>query len=104
MLVEDGRWAVADGVYRPVGELGELHIPETLHALIAARLDAVDPSDRALLQDGAVLGQTFTIAALAALTGDSTDSLEPRLRALVQREMLVLGTDPPSPQRGPHGL
>ena len=104
MLVEDGRLAVADGVYRPVGELGELHIPETLHALIAARLDAVDPADRALLQDGAVLGQTFTVASLAALTAEDPTALEARLRGLVQRELLVLDTDPRSPERGQFGF
>jgi tetratricopeptide (TPR) repeat protein len=104
MLVEEGRLEEGDGSYRPVGDLGELHVPETLHALIAARLDAVDPADRALLQDGTILGQTFTVAALAALTGASAESLEPRLRALVQRELLVLDTDPRSPERGQYGF
>jgi class 3 adenylate cyclase/tetratricopeptide (TPR) repeat protein len=104
MLVEEGRLAEAEGAYRVVGELGELHVPETLHALIAARLDAVDPADRGLLQDGAILGQTFTTAALAALTGESVDSLEPRLRGLARRELLVLDTDPRSPERGQYGF
>ena len=41
MLVADGRLADArDGGYEPAGELGELAVPDTLHALIAARLDA----------------------------------------------------------------
>ena len=39
-----------DGAYRPVGDLADLAVPETLHSLIAARLDALDPADRALLQ------------------------------------------------------
>ena len=37
-------------------------MPETLTALIAARLDALDPADRTLLLDAAVLGQSFTPA------------------------------------------
>ncbi len=104
MLVEDGKLAEADGSYRVTGDLGELQIPDTLHALIAARLDAVDPADRALLQDGAVLGQTFSVAALSALTGEPEASLEPRLRALVHREILQLDTDPRSPERGQYGF
>ncbi|HSG87467.1 MAG TPA: adenylate/guanylate cyclase domain-containing protein [Candidatus Limnocylindrales bacterium] len=104
MLVEDGKLAEADGIYEVTGDLGELQIPDTLHALIAARLDAVDPSDRALLQDGAVLGQTFSVAALAALTGEPEAALEPRLRALVHREILQLDTDPRSPERGQYGF
>ena len=58
-----------DGRFEPAGELGDLAIPETLHALIAARLDALAPEDRMLVQDAAVLGQSFTTAALAAVSG-----------------------------------
>ena len=98
-LVPDGR-----GTFRVTGELGDLHVPETLHALIAARLDALDPVERAILQDAAVLGQTFSLAALAALTGDDTADLEARLRSLVRREILRVDTDPRSPERGQHGF
>ena len=45
---------------------------------------ASPPADRALLQDAAVLGQSFTLAGLAAVTGPTPDALEPRLRALVR--------------------
>ncbi len=42
------------------GCLADLEVPPTLLALIAARLDALDPSLRSLLEDASVLGQTFT--------------------------------------------
>src|SRR5262249_36742531 len=58
LLVEDGP------VYRPTGEIETLEVPETLHALIAARLDGLSPEERRLLQDGSVLGKNFTVAAL----------------------------------------
>ena len=103
-LVADGRLErVGDG-YRPVGDLGELTIPETLRSLIASRLDALEPVDRALLQDASVLGQVFTLAAWRrwpALTADlASDEFEPRLRGLVRRELLELEADPRSPERG----
>jgi class 3 adenylate cyclase/tetratricopeptide (TPR) repeat protein len=104
MLVEDGKLADDGGVYRVTADLGELQVPDTLHALIAARLDAVDAANRALLQDGSVLGQSFTVAALAALSGEPAEALEPRLRALVHREILHLDTDPRSPERGQFGF
>ena len=44
-------------------------MPETLHALIAARLDGLTAEERRVLQDGAVLGKTFTKEALAAVSG-----------------------------------
>jgi class 3 adenylate cyclase/tetratricopeptide (TPR) repeat protein len=104
MLVEDGKLEEANGAYRVIGDLGQLQVPDTLHALIAARLDAVDPADRALIQDGSVLGQSFSVAALAALTGEPEEALESRLRGLVHREILQLDTDPRSPERGQFGF
>ena len=32
-----------EGVYRLVGDVGDLEVPDSLHALLAARLDALDP-------------------------------------------------------------
>ena len=74
-----GSGRASEGGYEPVGELGELAVPATLHALIAARLDAIDAADRALVQDAAVLGQSFTADALAAVAGSTAADLEPRL-------------------------
>src|SRR4029079_7480907 len=100
MLVNDGRLVETDGAYRPVGNLATFDVPDTLHALIAARLDALEPTDRSLLQDAAVLGQSFSLDGLEAVSGTNAAALEPRLRALVRRELLVLDIDPRSPERG----
>jgi class 3 adenylate cyclase/tetratricopeptide (TPR) repeat protein len=102
MLVADGRLREVGEHYEPVGELGELAVPETLQALIAARLDTLDPADRSLLQDAAVLGQSFTIDGVAAVSGLDREVLEPRLRALARNELLQQEVDPRSPERGMH--
>ncbi len=104
MLVADDRLAERDGAYVPVGDLTQLAVPETLHALIAARLDALDPSDRALLQNAAVLGQSFTPTGLAAVAAADPSDLEQRLRGLVRREILVQQVDPRSPERGQYSF
>jgi class 3 adenylate cyclase/tetratricopeptide (TPR) repeat protein len=104
MLVAQGRVTVAEGVYRPVGDLTNLAVPETLTALIASRLDGLAPDDRALVSDTAVLGQSFTLAALAAVSGVAGAELEPRLRALVRRELLTLDADPRSPELGQYAF
>lgn len=96
-LLADGRLRERDGRYEPVGDFSELAVPETLTALIAARLDALDPADRSLLQDAAVLGQSFTPAALAALFDATEADIEPRLRTLVRREILALQGGPAFP-------
>jgi class 3 adenylate cyclase/tetratricopeptide (TPR) repeat protein len=100
MLVAEGRLVLADGVYRPVGEFGALAIPETLRSLIASRLDALDPADRSLVADASVLGQSFSLAGLGAVSGIGLETLEPRMRALVRRELFDLEVDPRSPERG----
>jgi class 3 adenylate cyclase/tetratricopeptide (TPR) repeat protein len=104
MLVGDGRLTEQDGIYVPSGDLSELAVPDTLTALISARLDALDHADRALLQDAAVLGQSFTADALSAVAGQPPNELEPRLRSLVRRELLILRADPRAPDRGQYAF
>ncbi|HUG48035.1 MAG TPA: adenylate/guanylate cyclase domain-containing protein [Candidatus Limnocylindria bacterium] len=104
MLVANGRLALADGVYRPTGDLGDIAVPETLTALIAARLDALNSADRSLVADASVLGQSFSPVALAALAGEDVAQLESQLAGLVQRELLRREADPRSPERGQYAF
>ncbi|HYK95381.1 MAG TPA: adenylate/guanylate cyclase domain-containing protein [Candidatus Dormibacteraeota bacterium] len=106
MLVADGRLRERAGGngYDPTGDLGELAIPETLHALIAARLDGLDPAERAMIQDAAVLGQSFTQAGLAAVSGLPAAELEARLRVLVRSDLLHEDVDPRSAERGQYAF
>jgi class 3 adenylate cyclase/tetratricopeptide (TPR) repeat protein len=101
MLLNDGRIRqTLDGKYEPVGDLTQLAVPETLHALIAARLDALDPADRSLLQDASVVGLSVAADALAAVSGLDLRDVEARLRHLAQRELVMRDDDPRSPERG----
>ena len=99
-LIADGRLTLRDGGYEPVGDLSTLAVPETLTALVASRLDALPPDERALVSDAAVLGQSFTLSALAAVSGIAEPGLEQRMPALVRREILVPVVDPASPEHG----
>ena len=100
MLLNDGRLQLTDGAYQPVGDLSSLAVPETLHALIAARLDGLDPAERSVLQDASVIGLSFAADALAAVSGLAADDVERRLRHLARRELIALDDDPRSPERG----
>ena len=64
MLLSEGLVALEGGVYRPTGDLSELSVPASLHALIASRLDGLDPADRSLLQAASVIGKTFSVDGL----------------------------------------
>lgn len=100
MLLAQDQLVLDGDVYRPTTEPVEISVPETLTALIAARLDRLDATDRSLMEDAAVLGQSFTPVALAAVSGVDAMTLVPRLRDLVRRELLVVDVDPRSPERG----
>src|SRR5580658_785613 len=89
-----------EGVYRLAGDVGELAVPDSLHALLAARLDALDPGVRRLLADAAVLGTTFPAEALASISGQDEATVGAALDELVRREVLSVSADPLSPERG----
>jgi predicted ATPase len=89
-----------EGVYRLVGDVGELTVPDSLHALLAARLDALDPDVRPLVTDAAVLGTTFPAEALIAVSGRDEPGVRAALAELVRREVFSVSADWLSPERG----
>jgi class 3 adenylate cyclase/tetratricopeptide (TPR) repeat protein len=93
-----------EGIYRLVGEVGELAVPDSLHALLAARIDALDPGVRRLVADAAVLGTTFPAEALAAVSGQDEANVRTALAELVRREVLTVSADPLSPEKGSYGF
>jgi class 3 adenylate cyclase len=104
MLLDRGLVAEDGSSYRVVGEIGSLDVPETLQALIAARLDGLDEGERALVQDAAVLGKTFGSTLLARVAGRSEEEVEKQLGSLVRKEVLSLQADPRSPEHGQYGF
>ena len=100
MLLDRELLVASDGGYKLAGDLAGLGVADTLQALIASRLDANRPEDRALLLDASVLGQSFTVEALAAVAGVQPAELSDRLDRLVRRELLSVEADPRSPERG----
>ena len=62
-------------------------IPPTIQALLAARLDLLDPGERRVLERGAVEGQAFHRGAVQALAPEDTD-VGGRLVRLVRKELV----------------
>ncbi len=104
MLLDRGLLVQEGPIYRPTGPVEDLEVPETLHALIAARLDGLTATERRLIQDASVLGKTCTPAALSAVSGLSERDVEPVLAALLAKEVLTVQADPRSPERGQYGF
>src|SRR5262249_55869289 len=89
---EFGRWAAGRGLLARKGagwgfRESALPLPESVQGIIASRLDALAPEEKALVQTAAVVGPTFWPAALAHVASMETDETARILRALERREL-----------------
>ena len=78
----------------------ELLIPETLHSLVSARIDALPAPDRRVLLAASVLGRRFHPDALVAIAGLTPGDGRQRIAALVERELVTTDDELRSPGRG----
>jgi class 3 adenylate cyclase/tetratricopeptide (TPR) repeat protein len=76
LLADRGR--LADGV----------EVPESVQALIAARLDTLPPDRKSLLQDAAVLGKVFWAGAVAAMGDRDRHEVDQALHELARKELV----------------
>ncbi|MGH2867282.1 MAG: ATP-binding protein, partial [Solirubrobacteraceae bacterium] len=100
MLLDRGLLAEEGSRYVVAGAIDDLEVPETLQALVAARLDNLDPAERALLQDASVLGISFTPSALVAVSDRLESDVRHRLDALVANQVLGRNDDQRSGEPG----
>jgi class 3 adenylate cyclase/tetratricopeptide (TPR) repeat protein len=94
MLVERGLLVHDDGSWKL--QAGELPMPESVQGIIASRLDALAPAEKALVQAASVVGRTFVPDAVAAVASveraDVTRTLsELDRRGLFRRYRAPLG-------------
>jgi len=89
MLVDQGQLQRAEPGASSVGGLAQASVPPTIEALMAARLERLDPAERAVVEAAAVVGRSFSGAALLELVeGDDRSELDLRLRALVDKDLI----------------
>jgi class 3 adenylate cyclase len=82
-LIDRGVLARENGAFA-VRELeAELDMPDTVHAVVAARIDLLPPPDKAALQAAAVVGRVFWAGPVRALTAE-----EPQLELLEERDFV----------------
>jgi class 3 adenylate cyclase/tetratricopeptide (TPR) repeat protein len=66
-------------------------LPDTVHGVLAARLDSLRPFERQVMQHAAVVGRTFWEAALEQLARDEQGDLQAALVALREKDLIVFG-------------
>jgi class 3 adenylate cyclase/tetratricopeptide (TPR) repeat protein len=81
LLVERGSsWELQDGA--------EVPFPDSVQALIAARLDTLGPEAKSMLADAAVVGKVFWAGAVAAMGDRDLDDVTDTLRELSRKELV----------------
>jgi class 3 adenylate cyclase len=81
-LAERGVLRGEPGAYRSAAEVGEVSVPVTLQATIAARIDRLDPKAKRTLSAAAVIGSKFSLDLLETL------GIDPVLEQLVASELI----------------
>jgi class 3 adenylate cyclase/pimeloyl-ACP methyl ester carboxylesterase len=77
-LVEEGTLARANGGYRLARTLDDVHVPDTIQAVIMARIDRLPTAAKTALQVASVIGREFTarlVERVATFGGDAAEAL-----------------------------
>jgi class 3 adenylate cyclase/tetratricopeptide (TPR) repeat protein len=100
MLVDRGQARTGVRGLELLAPLAEVEIPETLHLLVSARIDAQPPAERGMLLNASVLGRRFSPDALAVISRLDAKVARDRIASLIRRELVTVDDEPRSPGRG----
>jgi class 3 adenylate cyclase/tetratricopeptide (TPR) repeat protein len=87
-LLRDQDLIVAKGGTWQLREDAQLPFPDSVQALIAARLDTLTGEVKSLLADAAVVGKVFWVGAVAAMADRDVDEVHEVLRALSRKKLV----------------
>ncbi len=87
MLVDRGILQQRGQAWTVVAE-GEVPVPETVQATIAARLDALTPDRKAMLQDASVVGKVFWSGVVASMGDRDDQDVREGLHELARKELI----------------
>jgi class 3 adenylate cyclase/predicted ATPase len=86
----------AEEMAKRIVEEGGVHaaeLPDTVQGVLAARLDALEPFERRLVQQASVVGRTFWEGSLAPLAQSEGRDLGRALRSLQEKDILAPGAE-----------
>ena len=89
MLIDDGVLLLGAADGPSADEPTAIAVPPTIHALIAARLDRLDASERTVIEAASIEGKEFSRQRLEALVGDGArDPVDVALHALIRKDLI----------------
>jgi class 3 adenylate cyclase/DNA-binding SARP family transcriptional activator len=90
MLVDDGLVECRQGRWTITGDLSSITIPPTIHALLIARLDRLEPEERGAIERAAAVGRSFWWGAVAELSPPELRSgIAACLQSLVRKQLIA---------------
>ena len=92
MLIDKGAVVRSEDRWVASGSGSEVAVPESIEALIRARLDTLPTGDRAVLQTASVVGRIFQRSAVAAIADH--EELDRHLEEAILRDLIVLERSP----------
>jgi class 3 adenylate cyclase/tetratricopeptide (TPR) repeat protein len=89
MLVDEQVVELDDGTWRFTQELSEINVPPTIQALLASRLDTLQPRERSVIEPASVVGYVFPEDAVVALAPpDVSPRVGTELATLAQKHLV----------------
>jgi class 3 adenylate cyclase/DNA-binding SARP family transcriptional activator/tetratricopeptide (TPR) repeat protein len=89
MLIEDELLTKDGGRWRAAGDLAEVPVPPTIHALLAARLERLPHEERKLITRASIEGAVFHRSAVRELAAGSLESsIDDGLMELVRKDVI----------------
>jgi DNA-binding SARP family transcriptional activator/tetratricopeptide (TPR) repeat protein len=84
-VADGGRWSIT-------GPVDEMTLPHSVQAVLAARIDALDLNEKAVLRAASVIGERFSIADLRALVDGPVDAA---LESLIRKSLVAEDREQP---------
>jgi class 3 adenylate cyclase/tetratricopeptide (TPR) repeat protein len=87
-MLRDRGLLVGAGASLRLADVADVPFPQSIQALIAARLDMLSPGSKAILQDASVLGKVFWSGAVARMGEHGEAAMTDALHELSRRELI----------------
>ena len=88
-LIDEGRLVRETDGWRAAPTIGDVEIPDSVQAVLAARIDLLRPQEKRTLQAAAVVGRVFWPAPVARFLDGSAGQLDSDLRDLEERDLVL---------------
>lgn len=88
MLIDDGLLERRGDVWVETGDLTQVSVPPSIHALLAARLDRLSSEERRVIEAASIVGREFPLAAVVDLARSETQKVKESLANMVRKQLI----------------